>query len=155
MFVALSSILYLILAAVGIFAFSWSLNDALDHQLRLLASELGHAIDLDKANSPHFRDWLRVVQTEPARSLAAIQLYGSNEELLEHYGPPGPIGLIKERNETQHFRLIVSPLKRNSEVVGYFQIALPTNYRDDAQQKLEITVALLAPILLLGLGLTS
>jgi signal transduction histidine kinase len=154
MFVALSSVLYLILAIFAIFGFDWSLNYSMDQQLQVLASGLGHAIELD-GRTPHFRDWLRVVRTEPARSLAAIQLYSPEGALIEHYGPAGPARLIREKKETEQFRLVVSPLTYNSQLLGYLQIALPTTYRDDALQKLKITAALLAPVLLLGLGLTS
>jgi signal transduction histidine kinase len=154
MFVALSSVLYLILAIVAIIGFDWSLNYSIDQQLQVLASGLGHAIELD-GRTPHFRDWLRVVQTEPAHSLAAIQLYSPQGALIEHYGPAGPSRLIRDKKETEQFRLVVSPLTRNSQLLGYLQIALPTAFRDDSLQKLKITAALLAPVLLLGLGLTS
>src|ERR1700733_13864633 len=83
MFVALAGVLYIALAVLGIFAFNWSLNYSIDQQLRLLASDFGHAIELN-GDTPHFRDWLRVVQTEPARSLAAIQLFSPEGKLIEH-----------------------------------------------------------------------
>lgn len=154
MFVALSSVLYLTLSLLGTLAFHWGLNFSIDQELKVLASELGHAIELN-GGTPHFRDWLRVAQTEPARSLAAIQLYNSQGLLIEHYGPVGPSMLVKTKNEIPQFRLIVSPLTKNSQLMGFLQIALPTQYRDDAMQKLEITIACLAPILLLGLGITG
>ena len=154
MFVALAGVLYIILAVLGIFAFDWSLNYSIDQQLRVLASDFGHAIELN-GDTPHFRDWLRVVQTEPARSLAAIQLFSPDGRLLEHYGPPGPAALNGKTKQVNDFRLIVSPLTRNSHTVGFLQIAIPTTYRDEALRTLEITVAFLAPWLLLGLGLTG
>jgi signal transduction histidine kinase len=154
MFVALAGVLYIILAVLGIFAFDWSLNYSIDQQLRVLASDFGHAIELD-GDTPHFRDWLRVVQTEPARSLAAIQLFNPDGALIEHYGPPGPATLSKSAKQTSDFRLIVSPLTRNSRTLGFLQIAIPTTYRDQALHTLEITAAFLAPCLLLGLGLTG
>jgi signal transduction histidine kinase len=145
MFVALSGVLYVILGV---------LDYSIDEQLRVLASDFGHAIDLD-GTKPHFRDWLRVVKTEPARSLAAIELFGADGVLLEHYGPPGPSSLIRSPDQIKNFRVLVSPLTQNLRTVGFLQLAMPTAYRDDALQKLEYTLVLLAPFLLCGLGVTS
>ena len=154
MFVALSGVLYVILGVLAVFAFNWILNYSIDQQLRVLASDFGHAIELD-GSKPHFRDWLRVVKTEPARSFAAIQLYSADGVLLEQYGPAGPSSLIPARKQIEHFRLLVSPLTQNVRTVGFLQIAMPTAYRDEALQKLELTLCFLAPFLLFGLGVTS
>jgi two-component system, OmpR family, manganese sensing sensor histidine kinase len=154
MFVALSSVLYLVLSLFGILAFSWSLDSSIDEQLRILVSEFGHAIELN-GDKPHFRDWLRVVKTEPARSLASIQLFDSGGTLIEHYGPPGPAILYKTSNRIANFRLRISPLTLDSHLIGFLQISMPTGYRDEALQKLELTALFMAPFLLLGLGLTS
>jgi len=154
MFVALAGVLYIVLAILGIFAFNWSLNYSVDQQLRVLASDFGHAIELND-QTPHFRDWLRVVQTEPARSLVAIQLFNPDGTLLEHYGPQGPMALSKGSNQVPGFTLVVSPLTRNSRTLGFLQIAMPTAYRNEALRTLEVTAFFLAPCLLLGLGLTG
>ncbi len=154
MFVALAGVLYIALAGLGIVAFNWSFDYSIDQQLRVLASDFGHAIELD-GDLPHFRDWLRVVETEPARSLAAIQLFGADGILLEHYGPPGPPALSQSVKQVQNFRVIVSPLTRDQRTLGFLQIAIPTTYRDQALSTLAITLISLAPCLLLGLGLTG
>ncbi|MBX9689010.1 MAG: HAMP domain-containing histidine kinase [Candidatus Obscuribacterales bacterium] len=153
-FVALSSVLYVVLALLAYSAFDWILNYSIDEQLQVLASDFGHAIELN-GNLPHFRDWIRVVQTEPARSFVAIQLYDKDAKQLEHYGPKGPSSLHKDSGQVKDFRLLVSPLKKDNQVLGYLQIAMPTAFRDEALQKLELTLLLLAPILLFGLGLGS
>ncbi len=154
LFVTLSGVLYIVIAVLTVLAFHWILDYSTDGQLNVLASDLGHAIELN-SGAPHFRDWLRVVKTKPAKSLASIQLYNPNGNLLEHYGPIGPASLIKNSNQTKDFRLIVSPLIHDSQTVGFLQIALPTAYKDEALQKLELIIVLLAPICLLGLGITS
>lgn len=154
MVVALSSLLYLILAGLGVFAFDWSLNYSIDNQLRVVASEIGHAIKLENG-VPKFRNWLRVVKTEPAKSIAAIQLYSLDARLLERYGPPGPSSLIPNAREAGGYRIHVSPLFENNKVIGYLQLAMPVHFRDEAKQKLALTVGGLAPVLLLGLGLIS
>lgn len=154
MFVLLGSIIYFVLAFFGIAAFYWNAGRSLDQQLRMHASELGHAIDFD-GRDPHFRNWLRVVQTEPSRSLASIQIYDRNKILVEKFGPAGLTKLNLSDNEVNGWRVLVSPLKKNDILVGYLQIALPTKYRENSTVELEWTVALLAPFLLLGLGFTS
>jgi signal transduction histidine kinase len=150
----LSSVLYILIASLAILAFRWILDYSIDEQLNVLASDFGHAIELD-SGTPHFRDWLRVVKTKPAKSLASIQLFNANGNLLEHYGPIGPAILIKNSKQIEDFRLIVSPLTRNSQTVGFLQIALSTDYKDEALQKLVLIIVLLAPFCLLGLGTTS
>jgi signal transduction histidine kinase len=151
MFVAMAGILYVALAILGLFAFNWSLNYLTDQQLRVLASDFGHAIELNGA-IPQFRDWIRVVQTKPARSLVAIQLFSPDGNLLEHYGPTGPSTLINGANQPSNFRTVVSPLTKNLSTLGFLQISIPTAYRDEAIRTLEITAVFLAPSLLLGLG---
>lgn len=155
MVVALCSVLYTILAVFGILSFDFNLNSSIDRQLRILGSELGHAIELDSSDKPHFRDWLRVVQTEPERSIVAIQIYDPDSRLIEHYGQTGPSLLVKDRNETKDFRIFISPLWKESKVVGYLQIAYPLRYRNAARHELQTTALLLAPFLLLGLGFIS
>jgi signal transduction histidine kinase len=154
LFVTLSSVLYIFIAFLAVLAFDLILDYSIDEQLRVLASDFGHAIELN-SGVPHFRDWLRVVKTKPAKSLVSIQLFDPNGNLLEHYGPIGPAALIKDSKLTNDFRLLVSPLTRNSQTVGFLQIALSTDYKDEALQKLELIMALLAPFCLLGLGATS
>jgi hypothetical protein len=51
-----------------------SLSNSMDHELKVVGSQIGHAIDIS-GSKPTFRDWLRVVETEPARSVMAMQLF--------------------------------------------------------------------------------
>lgn len=64
-FVGLSSLVYMLLSVVGGFCFYSILSRSMDDELKMVASQIGHAIDLS-GERPTFRDWLRVVETEPA-----------------------------------------------------------------------------------------
>lgn len=157
-FVALSTLLYLGIAVLGILFFNAKLTSNLDWQLRVLASGLGHAIEVE-GDKPKFRDWLRIVRTEPARSLASIQLFDRRGNLLESYGPKGAPKLMGTQSQVMSnghsFRNIVTDLKKDDQVIGFLQIQLPTTNNETAINDLLLTMALAAPIMLLGLGASS
>lgn len=154
----LSSVVYLALTGGGMVFFYERMNASLDAQLEVLSSELGHAIDV-KGSQPVFRDWLRIVQTEPARSLGPIQLFDRHRVLLDAYGAKGPLTLSTGQKEVSspewRWRVRVTPLTHNDQVVGYLQIGIPTRERDGAIKTLGLTVAIIAPLVIAGLGICS
>jgi signal transduction histidine kinase len=157
--IGLSAFVYITPTILGFFFFYFSLTAAMDHELKSLASSLGHAIDL-RSGRPQFRDWARVVQTNPARSLATIQLYDINGQMLEHYGTPGISRLIIDKREVieegKRMRIMVTPLVvPGHKTIGYLQFELPTHGRDAAVEQFVLVMALIAPIVLLGLGICS
>jgi signal transduction histidine kinase len=157
-FVCLSGLVYLSLTFLSGFLFYGSLTNGIDEDLRVSASEIGHAIDLD-SGKPHFKEWLRTVQTVPAQTLAVIQLYDLNGHLLEHHGPPGEDRLYPHKTEIgqgkTRVRVRSGPLMNKGNLVGYLQIELPTQSRDAAIYYFAVTMALVAPLVLLGLGVCS
>ncbi len=157
-FVGLSSVVYLALTIVGAFCFYSSLSRSMDEELRVVASQIGHAIDVS-GNQPTFRDWLRVVETEPARSMMSMQLFDSNGRILEHYGPPGIPRLLEGLSEysenEQTVRILQSKLTHKGRLVGYLQLQLPTGKRNDLTKEFFETMALMAPLVLVGFGICS
>ena len=157
-FVGLSTLVYVTPTILGCVFFYYSLTSALDHELKTLTSSLGHAIDL-QGERPHFREWARVVQTDPARALCAIQLYDDQGKLLERYGIEGISRLIRDRQEIYEnglkMRLRVTPLISHGHNVGYLQIEISAKERDAATKHFALTMALIAPAVLLGLGICS
>lgn len=157
-FIGLSALVYIVPTALGYWFFYYSLNTALDHELTNMASSLGHAIDL-QGDKPKFRDWERVVQTNPAHSLTTIQLYDKNGFELEHYGAAGINHLILSHNEDREngrsMRIRTTALVVQNRIVGYLQFEIPTKERDDAIKYFAGTMALIAPFVLLGLGFCS
>ncbi len=157
--IGLSAFVYIMPTILGFFFFYFSLTSALDHELKSLSGSLGHAVDL-YADKPHFRQWARVVQTDPSKSLATIQLYDRDGRLIEHYGPPGINRLILEEPEAseanQRMRIRATPLiVPGHDFVGYLQLEIPTKERDRAVEQFALVMALIAPIVLIGLGICS
>jgi K+-sensing histidine kinase KdpD len=157
-FVGLSTLAYVIPTVLGIFFFYGTLTSALDQELRTLASSIGHAIDLT-SGQPRFRDWARIVQTEPARALYSIELFNSQGELLETYGVQGSRHLapkIKELNDSgQQVRLLVTDLEYKGKVIGYLQLEVSTKERDTATKSFVWTMLMIAPFVIVGLGICS
>lgn len=157
-FVGLSSAIYVLLSLVGAYFFYNSLTRSMDEELKVVASQIGHAIDL-AADKPTFRDWLRVVETEPARSIISMQLFDTRGNMLEHYGPVGipklfdAISELKENGLTM--RLRQSKLMRDGEIVGYLQLQLPVAKRDTATHEFLLTMMIMAPFVLLAFGVCS
>ncbi len=157
-FVVLSTLAYIIPTILSGFFFYFTLTAALDQELRTLASSIGHAIDLT-SGQPHFREWARVVHTDPSRSLYAIELFDVREQLIESYGIAGIRHLsakTKEVNETgQNARILVVDLEFAGKVVGYLQLEVSTKERDAATRSFVLTMLTIAPVVIVGLGLCS
>lgn len=155
-FVALSFAVYLACVVFGGFYFYNSASNSLDVQLRVVASQAGHAIELE-GEKPRFRDWLRVVETQPARSLTSMQLYDRDANLLEHYGPIGIPKLVQNKEEVTEdgktMRVLTTPLRYRNDVVGYFQLQLPTSTREENTRDFLLTMLVMAPFVLIGFGL--
>ncbi len=158
MFVGLSAIIYIALTVLGLIIFEHGLNASLDKQLKVVLSEIGHAIDIDNG-TPKFRDWIRTVQTEPPRSLATIQLFDSTGHLLEHYGAAGVKQLFhtssESHNENKSVRVLCSPIMLNRVTRGFVQIQLSTRERDQALSELQWDACLIGILFLFALSVTS
>jgi signal transduction histidine kinase len=157
--IGLSTLVYIIPTLFGFVFFYYSLTAALDHELRNMESALGHAVDF-KSGVPRFREWARVLQTTPARSMTTIQLFDASEHLLEHYGPPGVSRLVRNSHEVEDasgkLRVEMTPLlDPQGKTVGYLQFQIPTRDRDAAVKQFALVMALIAPIVLIGLGICS
>jgi signal transduction histidine kinase len=157
-FVSLSSLIYLALTFVGGAYFYSSLSRSMDQQLKIVASQIGHAIDLT-SQKPKFREWLRVVQTEPARSLMTMQLFDQSGILLEHYGPIGIPKLFMTESEITRgdltMRIRSTKLLHEGHLVGYLQLELPTDTRNKLTREFLLTMAVMAPFVLIAFGLCS
>src|SRR4029077_8504258 len=84
LFLVLSSLVYLMLTLVSIFLFHAMMMRAVDNNLRMFTSTVGRAISVQNGKL-QFKDWLRVVETEPNRSIVTMQLYDLDKELIDFY----------------------------------------------------------------------
>jgi len=157
-FVLLSSVVYIVLSMLGFAAFKASITESIDEELRILASEIGHAVDLAQ-EKPRFRDWARTLKTDPARGLATIQLFDTNGNLLEEFGPKASPKLyrrIGDLNEGgKNYRISYTPLISDGKIFGYLQFELSAAGRDQSTDRLLLISLLLGPCVVLGLGASS
>lgn len=158
LFLGLSATLYVALTALGLIVFQHELSSSLDEQLRVVLSEIGHAIELE-SNVPHFRNWIRTVQTEPPRSLASIQLFDTSGHMLEHYGAAGVERLFLQQTEvkdsSKSVRILCSPVLENGITRGYVQVQLSTLDRDETLTKLQHSAFVIGIIFLFSLSALS
>lgn len=157
-FISLSSLVYLLLSIVGGIFFYNSLTHAIDEDLRIFASQIGHAIDLE-SGKPVFRDWLRVVKTEPARSVTTMQLFDPEGKLIEHYGAIGIPRLFPTGQEVsedgQTVRVRQTKLVHEGKIVGFLQLQLSVKKREEASHEFFLTMVFMAPFVLLAFGVCS
>lgn len=157
-FVLLSSIVYIGLSMLGFAAFKASITDSIDEELRILASEIGHAVDLAQ-EKPRFRDWARTLKTDPGKGLATIQLFDSEGNLLEEFGPETAHRLHKRFGELKegdkNYRISFTPLISDGKTVGYLQFELSAASRDQSTERLFLISLLLGPCVVIGLGVSS
>jgi len=157
-FIALSSVVYITMALAGGAYFYNTLSNSMDHELKMVGSQIGHAIDIS-GSKPTFRDWLRVVETDPPRSVMTLQLFDASGKLLDHYGPTGIPKLMTDIKETSagsaSYRIRCSKLTHNGAIVGYLQQQLSTAKRTELTKEFLLTMAYMGPFVLLGFGLSG
>lgn len=158
LFLGLSATLYVGVTALGLVVFQNELSSSLDEQLRVVLSEIGHAIDVEN-EMPHFRNWIRKVETEPPRSLASIQLFDKSGKVLEHYGARGVEKLFLKQTEVNDgkmsVRVLCSPVLESGVTKGYVQVQLSTRDRDEALIKLRHSAFAIGVLFLLALSALS
>ncbi len=158
LFLGLSALIYIALTAFGLIIFEHGLTSSIDTELRVVLSEIGHAIDV-KGEKPVFRNWIRTVKTEPPRALVSVQLFDNSGVLLEKYGPSGIERLVKDqgefREQAKAVRSIVSPITQDERVKGYVQVQLSTKDRDETLKQLRLNAVFIGVLFLLALAVTS
>jgi signal transduction histidine kinase len=158
LFLGLSAATYIVPTGLALVLFYANLTSALDVELKEFMASFGHAIALDSGR-PQFRDWTRIVQTDPARSLVSYQLFDRDGHLIEAHGQPGIERLFLKEREVHEgarsMRTCMTAMADHGGTIGYLQIQLPTKSRDEAVRELAEVTFLVAPLVLLGLGYCS
>jgi signal transduction histidine kinase len=155
-FVGLSFLLYVALTAAALGVFDHGLNQVLDQELHGLQREIRPDIEYIE-HQPSLRRWAQLASARQIQLLATIQLYDKDGKLLEEYGPEGIPGVsVGATSTAQHDAFVRSwhrKLVENGQPVGFVQLQISTKQKDSAVKQLLYTLAVLAPLLLLGLGL--
>jgi len=156
-FVGLSVLLYVALSFSAVVVFNSGLNSVLDQELRGLAREVRPAIELS-GPSPTLKAWAANAKREDLSFIATVQLFDPSGKLIEQYGPPAVPRLLMGSgpggaNTDTRVRSRYTDLKVGGTVVGFLQTQVSTKAKDNAMRQLIWTLLILAPFLLVGLGL--
>ena len=162
-FVILTTIVYTISAACGMWLFKTGTIRVIDEELAALADELEPAIDIIN-NKPNLIEWSKTSRTMPFRFLPTIQLYDVDGNLIEHYGPSGVTILfagtkeIKKdvKSDLYHIRVYSEPvINSHDKLVGFLQLQLSLKNIERATAEFGMSMGWLAPILLFGLAVSG
>jgi signal transduction histidine kinase len=141
-FIALSTVVYTAAAVGGYFQFKTGLTGLIDDEIDSLVSEILPAIEMtDKG--PSLARWAATSKTVPFKFLPTIQLFDNDKHLIEEHGPPGLPQLFKE------------DLREINKCQGYLQIQLSLRSIDRAAKQFAETLAVIAPFLLVLLGIAG
>jgi signal transduction histidine kinase len=157
-FVVLATFVYTIPAFFGMWLFRAELTTAIDEELHVLVDELRPAIAI-KDGRPNLQDWAKTARQVPFKFLPTIQLYDPQSNLIEQHGPSGVPILFSKRREVEeedyHIRVYSTPLLDGEKFVGYLQLQLSLRNREKATRQFGVTIGLIFPLLLLGLGVAG
>jgi len=158
-FVVLTTIVYTISAAFGMWLFRVEMTSVIDEELYALVDELRPAIAIKKGK-PNLQEWAKTAPLVPFKLLPTIQLYDTNGNLLEEHGPSGVSILFSSakqeiKAEDYHIRVLSLPLHEGKKLVGYLQLELSLRNRERATTQFVSTMGLIFPFLVLGLGIAG
>jgi signal transduction histidine kinase len=161
-FIALSTVVYTAAAVGGYFQFKTGLTGVIDEEIESLVSEILPAIEVtDKG--PSLKRWASTSKTVPFKFLPTIQLFDRQKRLIEEHGPPGLPQLfaedVRELDSDAHpVRIFSTPVSmplKQMDKVGYLQIQLSLRSLDRAAYQFAQTLAVIAPFLLISLGIAG
>jgi len=156
-FIMLSLLVYASVASLGMIFFHTQLTSAIDDELQELSREVLPTVDTDKGPL-QLHTWpVLSRRRSPIKMLASVQLYNKNGELVQEYGTKGVDKLLSGTAEVASAdfakRSLTTPvLGSDGKPIGYLQIQLTTKLRDNAMHQFAFTMAMVAPVLLLALG---
>lgn len=157
-FVTLTTLVYMLSAFGAIWLFHIGLNAVLEEELEALVSEIVPAINLN-GHTPNLQEWAKTSHSVPFKFLPTIQLYDQYGHLIEQHGPRGVPQLYAKEQEVRTadyaFLVFSTPLWENEKLIGYLQLQLSLKNIDRATRQFGMTMAIVAPFLLIGLGIAG
>lgn len=150
-FVVFSSVAYIVTTiATGLLLHN-QLTGALDNELTELIAENLRNVTYEDGNLD-FVSTKPNLSTNPIRMLAAVQLFDTDGKVLHQSGSPGVATVFYETTEvpihSHHMRSRSRKLFYNDKLVGYLQVQLPTDQREQAERKRVFMLAVTAPMLI-------
>jgi signal transduction histidine kinase len=157
----LSMLVYASLVMLGMTFFHAGLTSALDEELTQLSQEILPSLDYE-GDSVRLTSYPRTHHghhRSPLRLLATIQIFDKDGKLLQEVGTKGVDTLLDgtvEINSGEYARRsMTTPLISDGKKVGYLQVQLTTKLRDAATRQFGMTMAVVAPMILLALGISG
>lgn len=155
----LSAIIYFMLIALSVTLFHNGLTSALDQELSEVTSEVLPVINIDSGR-PTLGELPAKIQIKPIRRLACIALFDQEGKLTTHLGGVGLLTLHKKggdlHGDNYQVRVLCSPLfDEHDKQVGYLQVELPTNFRENSTRQFQVALISTTPILLIAMALAG
>jgi signal transduction histidine kinase len=158
-FILLSLLVYASVATLGMLFFQAVLTSSLDDELQELSRELLPTVVSDKTYGLELSTWpIQTHKHNPIKMLAAVQLFDAKGALVQEYGTKGfdqlLHGTVEVSGSEYAKRSYTTPVYgADSRLVGYLQIQLTTKLRDHSMHQFALTAVVIAPVLLLALGI--
>jgi signal transduction histidine kinase len=137
--------------------FYGGLTKSLDNELEQLASEILPVIDEVKGLPRLDGKWQNKLHGTSTLN-ASIQLFDEHGKILGEYGRKGVPELLLHSREIEspngNLRCIVNPLYEQ-KLIGYLQVQLPTQQREEAYKQFSLAMLVLSPLLLMTVGLLA
>jgi two-component system, OmpR family, manganese sensing sensor histidine kinase len=155
-FTILATCVYVLLGSIASAFFYAGMTETIDTVLDEVAHSLESAVSVGDNGVMFTRKPLEQVHLRDKHALPTVQLWSANRILVEEYGPAGKEVFLAGETEIQEagvkLRSINRPINRNSQVVGYLQIQLPVEGRDNAIREFLEALISTAPFLIGGLA---
>jgi signal transduction histidine kinase len=159
-----SALVYTAAGVGGFFLFKNGLTGIIDDEIDALVSEIMPAIEVTE-KGPSLLKWAETSKTVPFKFLPTIQLFDKGKQMIEQHGPSGFPQLYPEDVHEIHsaddahppVRIFSTPLQLpgDTKTEGYLQIQLSLRSVDRATNAFASTLTMIAPFLLLGLGIVG
>jgi signal transduction histidine kinase len=157
-FVCLTTLVYALSTFCAIGLFHAGLSALIKEEVDALVSEIVPAIALNGAK-PTLHEWASTFRKHPFKSLPTIQIFSTSGEVIEEHGPSGMPVLYKQEGEVHvknhAFFVHSTPLLYEGQIVGYLQVELSLQHRDQTTMQFAMTMASVAPFLLFALGVAG
>ncbi len=165
-FVMLFVLLYFAGGAVAMFMFATQLDRSIDSELQGLAAEVMPAVDNTQAG-PSLKRWGARAQLRHEEMPFSIQLFNSQRQLLEEFGPVGhrvlSSGFVHADGDGDgpnpaslddaNLRSYFVEIHDDTKLSGYLQVQVSVRQRDDALKQIVLTMVSLSPFLALAVAI--
>lgn len=153
-FLILSATVYVMLTIIAVAVFQHGLTEALDDQLRELATVMIPLVEYESGELS-VREPLIPLKGSFHYSAPTISIFSSDRRLVKMIGNNGSTSILPQGTEIPyanvHLRTFSRVIEANGVSVGYIQVQLATTQRDRAVSEFLEAVGITAPILLLAL----